>query len=87
MRSGLLRSQLEDGTCTYVFEPENAEPYKGTVGGFISQTLSNVWGKNFSSTTDTQTFENTTYSCDAVPVSVSRLVDEAACHRRLALEA
>jgi len=31
--------QLEDGTCTYVFQPDDAEPYKGTVGGFISQTL------------------------------------------------
>ena len=31
--------QLEDGTCTYVFQPKDAEPYKGTVGGFISQTL------------------------------------------------
>ena len=74
--------QLEDGTCTYVFQPEGAEPYKGTVGGFISQTLSNVWGKNFSSSTDTQTFENTTYTCGAAahcPQCCSAEVQQRLC--------
>jgi len=76
------QANLEDGTCTYVFEPEGAEKYKGTVGGFISQTLASVWGSNFEHKTDSDhkpaNFENTTYTWGGDKVSqrdITRLLE------------
>ena len=55
--------QLEDGTCTYVFQSEDAEPFKGTVGSFISKTLESVWGSNFhTGDSNPPSFEDTTYT-------------------------
>jgi len=41
---------------------------------------SNVWGKNFASSTDTQTFENTTYTCAVPPACPSSAACIAVCH-------
>ena len=46
-----------------LYAPASHGPPVSVLNAAVVCLRSNVWGKNFSSSTDTQTFENTTYSC------------------------